>query len=100
MAYQIENQTRGLEPRQGFFVQFKNQKSKGILHEYSDSLKMALVSFRVFNDEWGDPEACDIEDLILWSEGISPVPVIRPCITMFQSWKGYKCNTCPYQDII
>ncbi len=98
MTYKTENTNKGLIPRQGFFVQFRNQPHKGILHYYHEALNMALVSFQTETGEWGEPEFCDMSDLLLWSEGKKPLRVLMPCIVMFQRWKGEKCLTCHYRD--
>lgn len=99
MAYKTENTNKGLIPRQGFFVKYRNQQYKGILHDFNECAKTALVSFQGKNGEWGEYEECDTKDLMLWSEGKTQITVLRPCITMFQCWKGFKCFSCPYQDI-
>ena len=102
MSYKTEDRKDlfRLKPRQGFFVQFRNQKPKGIVHQYHDNLKMALVSFQIDNNQWGQPEACDSEDLLFWTEGKRQIEVLNPCFVMFECWKGCKCYSCPYQDKI
>ncbi len=100
MTYTKADTSKGMLPREGFYVQFINQPHKGMLHHYDHALKMALVSFQTDINEWGQPELCDIADLLLWTEGLKPIRTLNPCIVMFGCWKGPKCNTCPYQDNI
>ena len=85
--------------RQGFFVKYEGQPYKGSIATTNDKKGLSLVSFQQpVTKAWWEEEVIESSRLSLWTEGIMQLRVIAPCIVLFESWRGQKCNTCPYRS--
>lgn len=92
--------------KEGFFVKFRGQPYKGIVKgeasKYSNG--EVLVWFESpdqdlrYNMANYAPEHISEEDLVLWHEGKIPVRVRSGCNLMYESWRGKKCDSCPYRN--